>query len=1512
MNRGKYCGLALLLAASCIAQGLEIKPADFNAAKPEGPYEIVVPRVSLPPSIDGDLADPAWDKAALARVCWLAGSTNMAEDQTMAWLCFDTQNLYVAWACLDRKIEIEPAERDENGVWQKDCVEVYLSPERDAATERQLILSAAGSMFDRRPGKEYGRGGRDWNPRWDGKVKLQPWGYTAEMRLPFSELSDAGRFPAERGTVWTVKLTRHDSGEHKWLRSSSWKPISLSMGDRLAAGDLVFEDRNLLANGGAESLDASGAISGWQVETSKVAASVQGSTVEKTEGARGAAITVKGRKVEGAQARVRFGIGAIPPAPVETTYAFTADVKAVSPDNTLVAYFVAFQGAKSEQVNFKHNAGWQKIRILITADAGAPASAPLLQIGPVAGASDKEAGGGVIYIDNVRLEIVDAQEIGLDPDSACLTGNAVDAFRTRNKRVDGAYTYTEAMTSDPCFPYYFPPGVPSGTLQDFGLYRGEVPFDKGRLTDGHSATTVSWPVFWTGHQGHDITFDLKKEYEITRVVINASWAGIRIAHVFLKSPGEPVYTLAASEPDRVKFKTSGESGETMPRVDRRVFTNINQAARWVRVQVEARSPAQLSEIEIWGKEPIPGARPKRIPYLQAGGAAPVPEPAGLPEQVVASPPVFPLPQEIKLEGAPVALASGLLIQYEPAESVRAKTTADVLRDELKLCCGIEAAVEPASAERAGLILIGEASNSPVTAAALKGLGLTLTPESPGSEGYVFAAGNGRIVIGGSDPRGAFYGTQTLLTLARKSKEGVWEVPGAVIRDWPDMKYRIIEGRPIPSENLVRALARFRVNYYTAKYQYINQAAEFDAFAERYFVSFIPFLDVNGIVVGADPSLTERPASERWQDVPPDCRRNANPGHPRTWEIYFAALDKWLPKFHGDILYIGMDETYQYEAGSRWNVSPESRALNMSAGPLLAYFINKIDKKAKQYGKRLFMHDTPFCRDFKLSYPGDPDPSWRKAIPLLPKDLMFNVWHWNKKWVLDPLGKERGFDLVYLCTGDRDWRPPTRIDPDEDIAPYEFPGYFAGINNYMAEGSFTASKLLETAWVGWNTKAVRPKDPAANAAVARYVMLWNQLHLDEPLPPSLQAEAEDYAPLDISAPANRSRIDEVACDGKGWVDLGPNCDLRALKSGTAIMAGVPFNIIDESKNNGKSVVMVQNAMYTDRTLPDMVEIDAKGIKAASLLFLHCLDNAPGWNYLRRKELAGFYFIVFEDGTYSKLELKYATSIGTWDGQAYNWEYAPAGDVMTYGKLAWQGQTMSGMAAKLYMAEWVNPKPGVKISKIILRATYDPVPMNPMLLAVTAVAPRLAAKPSQLKLPSADLLVEPKPEGVFYDLGGGRDESELRYVAPDGTVIEAENINNSLSDNTANAFLANDWRSYVGLVTVAGHQAARTDKLVFTFPGSVPLTGALVTGRFREQRKSANFPPMVYDMFMDVSNDGGKTWQEKASVRATSPEEHGPVWMPLDGSGVQMVRLRQSLCPGTPDYHGFSSVRFYRKQ
>jgi hypothetical protein len=428
------------------------------------------------------------------------------------------------------------------------------------------------------------------------------------------------------------------------------------------------------------------------------------------------------------------------------------------------------------------------------------------------------------------------------------------------------------------------------------------------------------------------------------------------------------------------------------------------------------------------------------------------------------------------------------------------------------------------------------------------------------------------------------------------------------------------------------------------------------------------------------------------------------------------------------------------------------------------------------------------------------------------------------------------------------------------------------------------------------------------AVARYIAVWRELH-EGVRPPSRYASARDFITLDISGAVNRSRVDDIPYDGRGFVDIGPNCDLRALPAGRHKMAGVPFEIIDEKQHGGRSIVMVQNDGDVNQVMPAHATIDVADMKAASLIFLHNLEDRPGHNYLRRKELAGFYIMEFDDGTYAKHEIKYAVNAANWDGRPVNSGYNPKGHQMTDGLLAWEGDTTSGMPAFLYATEWTNPCPDKTLTRIHLRSTFSMGDMNPMLYAVTAVHRRLAPKAAApVDLPPISAFTAPQPAGTPYDLSGGKDESETRYVAPDGTVISSASIYNLLADYVRWDVI--QYRSRVGMVNAGGNYAtAKTFTVEYAFPRPTALTGAMVTGGFRRERKTENFDQALLSYAVESSSDGGKTWRGEATVERTCPEEHGPQWMAIGDQPVTNLRVTAKSLNGNSD--GIERIELYRR-
>jgi hypothetical protein len=1473
--------LTLVLAAGAWGQ---VTPR-FERQERQGDPLLVAPRLMESPVVDGDLSDPAWKSAATVSAFWLGGQRQLAQQQTRAWIGVHEDQLCIAFAAEDASVQAQRYEHDSHAVWKNDAVEVMLYPTQQAGVEYQFIVGAAGATFDRASiaGPKL-REQTAWQPAapWRSAARRTEQGFAVEMVIPLAALGDprAGMKPGAR---WGLKLTRLDLGPSDQITLSSWTSIGTSTNDPKAIGTLAFERPTLLSNGGAELADEQGGPRDWQVTTyPELTLRATRTSDDKVEGEFAARYELRGPKVAGKGYRIHMG-GQAPPlrSSRETCFRWRARVKVENPDNDLVAYALAFSGDGNQTFKLKHNAGWQQLEAIIVLPADRDLTLPCIQGVALISTSQREQGGGVILIDDVSLEPVDASVLGLLEGEVCLTGNATGAQSSRNARVAGSYTYYEPGTTAAEFPYWWP----GRQMQEPGLYQGAIRFDQGRLTDGHTATAVAWGGFWTGPLGHDITFDLGESYEITRVVVHSPRAGGGDA-LWLRSPGEPRFTLVADRRDQVMFNANvppppiGEDGAI-------VFGDIQQPARWLRLSHRDKD-AQPSEVQVWGRPLSAAGTVVRKAYQQGKGVVAVEQPAGEPISYESVAPIFPVPQQLQAHEGQVTLKLGMTILYEPATSERAHVTAQVLAEELKACFGIETQVQPGGAAPTDrpYVLLGLDQQSPLLASTLSQRGATI-PAQP--DGYVLDVRGEAIVIGGRDDRGAFYGTQALLSLVRRRGEQ-WVVPAVTVNDWPTLTTRFIQGRPEPSLDLIRALARFRVTHYEPSERFNDVAAKFDAQAQRYFVSFVPSLNPNAIVLRADPNLVERHPNET-PDMLGHGRRNPNPGHPKTWEIYFAQCDRLLPRFHGDLVSVNLDEMYIEHMGARWNVSAESRALNLSAGPLLAHFLNKIDARFKQYGKRIVMHDTSFM-GHRLSYVGDPDPNWNQALPLIPRDIEFLVWH--PKEVNALLGG-MGFKLHYLALDEQDWR-------GMDVTPY------AGLTAYMAESAFTASKLLDLVGVAWNPSAPRPYDPRARAAVNRAIQLWNQLHLGVRLPSTIASE-DDFTCIDLRSAANDTRVDEVAFDGKGGADLGPNADLRALAAGRQRFAGVPFDIIDESSNRGLSLVKVHNRGYADRTFPSEAAIDLPPQRVASLVFLHCLDNRPGHNYLRRKELAGYYVIEYGDGLYDVKEIQYAVNTANFDGRPVMSGYNPRGHNMTDGSLAWQGESRSGMPVFLYSTEWVNPRPDVPITRVRLRAAHVMGNMNPMLLGLTAVRAggALGGGKQTSALRPVTTLAPATAVGQLVDLRGGVDESETRYRAPDGTVIESSKLDNLTSDHGESS--AAWYRSYVGIVNHDGNQAVRGDTVTYHFAQPRPLTGALVTAAYRIERKTEDFEPAVHDLTLSVSDDGGNTWRQVAAQAGVLPDEVGPVWLGLDGKPVTHVRLRAA---NRSPALGFSHVQWFEQK
>lgn len=194
----------------------------FAQETPSG--EIRVPEIrasrvnSKAPVIDGDLNDPIWHKSdiELARnfIQREPDEGEPASESTSVAILYDEDAIYFAFWCYDdepEKIDRQLVRRDRWG--ESDIVTVRLDPYHDHQTGFRFDLSAAGVQRDCRL---YNDTWNDysWDGVWESAVKAQPWGWSAEIKIPYHCL----RFAEKEEHTWGMNVTRYISrrNESPW------------------------------------------------------------------------------------------------------------------------------------------------------------------------------------------------------------------------------------------------------------------------------------------------------------------------------------------------------------------------------------------------------------------------------------------------------------------------------------------------------------------------------------------------------------------------------------------------------------------------------------------------------------------------------------------------------------------------------------------------------------------------------------------------------------------------------------------------------------------------------------------------------------------------------------------------------------------------------------------------------------------------------------------------------------------------------------------------------------------------------------------------------------------------------------------------------------------------------------------------------------------------------------------------------------------------------------------------
>jgi len=178
----------------------------FPANAAANPTMLQALRTNEPITIDGVLSEGVWQTiepfSALIQRDPVEGRP--VSQRTEVRVAYDDDAIYVGARLYDsapESIQVRLARRDASIA--SDRFGVYLDPYRDKRSGYYFMVNAAGTLYDGTLANDVEED-KSWDAVWEAKARRDPQGWTAEFRIPYSQL----RFPRIDHRVWGINFVR--------------------------------------------------------------------------------------------------------------------------------------------------------------------------------------------------------------------------------------------------------------------------------------------------------------------------------------------------------------------------------------------------------------------------------------------------------------------------------------------------------------------------------------------------------------------------------------------------------------------------------------------------------------------------------------------------------------------------------------------------------------------------------------------------------------------------------------------------------------------------------------------------------------------------------------------------------------------------------------------------------------------------------------------------------------------------------------------------------------------------------------------------------------------------------------------------------------------------------------------------------------------------------------------------------------------------------------------------------
>ncbi len=643
------------------------------------------------------------------------------------------------------------------------------------------------------------------------------------------------------------------------------------------------------------------------------------------------------------------------------------------------------------------------------------------------------------------------------------------------------------------------------------------------------------------------------------------------------------------------------------------------------------------------------------------------------------------------------------------------------------------------------ILIGSVDN-PLVRQRCARLGLPLDAKTPGPEGYHLRVDAGSILVAGSDPRGAFFGLQSLRQLIRK-EGGQARVPAVYLRDWPDKTFRGVK-LYVPGRTQIPFFKRF-IRDFMALYKYNTLMMEMNAcmrldrhpelnagwvemgrdtnFSRKNYPPGVPhdmesnsshhdtadggFLEKDEVVdlvrwvednhievVPEVPSLTHayyllsrhRELSQvpgvKWPDTYCAC-------DPRSYQLLFEVMDEYIEVMKPKMVHAGHDEWFApFGLGPCCKERNFGEVYGEDIAKVHAYLAKKGIRMAiwgdylleKVRGKGMQKRSAP--DGFKYEAPGAMTPE--QVRKLVPKDILIFNWFWNEGEggeTTEAQLDEFGFRQIYgnMTPFIERYRERSKRPTITGGAP----------SSWAATTEYNMCKDMLRDVIGCSS-LLWSKEPIESTELSRITqarMPEARPRLTGQVPPS--ATGDPVLPIDISSSFNGPLREP-----------GLDVDLTGLRTGKITAGNLVFELAPA--RDGRQAVVVGTEGQKPNPLPREVGGIGIGVDATSLVFLHaCAIPATNkeayrliWDFPDSADLLGWYEVVYEDGLPEVIPIRYGINVLEW-----NWGTSKSSGHYCYGADLVVCGEHENKPITFFAMEWTSPRLGKVIREVRLKGS-----------------------------------------------------------------------------------------------------------------------------------------------------------------------------------------------------------------